>query len=51
MKRAHALEGSEEIDKLPASELQEIIKVMEGGLQRARHVLSFQQQEDLKKFP
>jgi hypothetical protein len=51
MKRARALEGTEELDKLTYAELRDIIGVMEVALTRARHALSFHDQDDFKKIP
>ncbi len=50
MKRARALEGTEELDRLSLVELRDMIGVMEVALKRAKNALSYQEQEDLKKL-
>lgn len=49
MKRARALEGTEELDKLNSSDLREIVGTLEVSLQRARSALAFHEHEEFKK--
>lgn len=50
MKRARALEGTEELDKLSSADLREIVSTLEVGLQRARSALAFHEHEEFKKL-